>query len=166
MANKPDFYALLQPVVAGAGLFLEDATLRGAGRNQVLLITVDLADEHATGSVDSEKLTEVSYAISSALDDLKTDFGAYTLEVSTPGTDRPLTEARHFNRARGRLVNLTLQDGTKLLGRLLETGEELRVQLQDKAQTVRNIPLADVVRGKIEVELRKLDAKPTADGDN
>ena len=73
MANKPDFYALLQPVVAGAGLFLEEATLRGAGRNQVLLITVDLADEHATGSVDSEKLTEVSYAISSALDDLKTD---------------------------------------------------------------------------------------------
>lgn len=166
MANKPDFYALLQPVVAGAGLFLEEATLRGAGRSQVLIVTVDLADEHATGSVDSEKLTEVSYAISSALDDLKTDFGPYTLEVSTPGTDRPLTEARHFNRAKGRLVHLTLGSGEKVFGRLAESGAELQLQLQDKAQTVRSIPLADVVRGKIEVELRKLDAKPTADGDN
>ena len=42
----------------------------------------------------------------------------YVLEVSSPGTDRPLTEPRHFARNVGRLVAITLDDGSKIAGRL------------------------------------------------
>ena len=45
----------------------------------------------------------------------------YTLEVSTPGTDRVLTEPMHFRRTVGRLVEMTKGDGTQVTGRVLAT---------------------------------------------
>lgn len=145
------------PVVEAAGLYLEEVTVTRAGSTSVVRITVDLPDD-ALGSLDSDRLGDVSRAMSAALDTDDVVSGAYTLEISTPGTSRPLTELRHYKRARTRLVTLKMMDGSRVEGRLtdvLTDGDGDVLVLDGDSR----IPLRDVRRGKVEVELKKLDAQ-------
>jgi ribosome maturation factor RimP len=145
------------PVVEAAGLYLEEVTVTRAGSTSVVRITVDLPDD-ALGSLDSDRLGDVSRAMSAALDTDDVVSGAYTLEISTPGTSRPLTELRHYKRARTRLVTLKMMDGSRVEGRLtdvLTDGDGDVLVLDGDSR----IPLGDVRRGKVEVELKKLDAQ-------
>lgn len=150
------------PVVEAAGLYLEEVSASRAGSKSVVRITIDLPDD-AVGSLDSDSLGEVSRAVSAALDTDDVVSGAYTLEISTPGTSRPLTELRHFKRARSRLVTLKLTDGSRVEGRLTDvvadTDGDVLVLDDD-----RRIPVGDVVRGKVEVELKRLDDAQDAEG--
>lgn len=143
------------PVVEAAGLYLEAVGISQAGNKSVVRITIDLSDD-AVGSLDSDALGDVSRAISAALDADDVVAGAYTLEISTPGTSRPLTELRHFRRARTRLVALKMMDGSRVEGRLTDvlTGGDGDVLVLDGD---RRIPVDDVRRGKVEVELKRLD---------
>ncbi len=144
------------PVVDEAGLHLEDVTVSRAGSRSVVRVTLDLPED-AVGSVDSDTLGEVSRAVSAALDADDVVPGAYTLEVSTPGTSRPLTEPRHFRRARTRLVTLALVDGGTVHGRLVDVVREdaggTVLVLEDGTR----VALAQVRTGKVEVELKRLD---------
>jgi len=93
---------LLEPVVRAAGLDLESVRVGSAGRRRLLRVVVD-----ADGGVDLDNIALVSREASARLDDT----GAmgetpYTLEVSSPGVDRPLTQPRHWRRAVGRLVRV------------------------------------------------------------
>lgn len=145
------------PVVEAAGLYLEEVTVTRAGSTSVVRITVDLPDD-ALGSLDSDRLGDASRAMSAALDTDDVVSGAYTLEISTPGTSRPLTELRHYKRARTRLVTLNMMDGSRVEGRLtdvLTDGDGDVLVLDGDSR----IPLGDVRRGKVEVELKKLDAQ-------
>ena len=111
-------------------------------------------------------------ADSAALDETSPVNGEYTLEVSTPGTSRPLTQLRHFKRARTRLVRLTLRDGTAAFGRLAAVeGTELTFSPVDAATSrdVAGDPLtiafADIASAAVEVELTRARAgEDDADG--
>lgn len=145
------------PVVEAAGLYLEEVTVTRAGNTSVVRITIDLPDD-ALGSLDSDRLGDASRAMSAALDEDDVVAGAYTLEISTPGTSRPLTELRHYKRARTRLVTLKMMDGERVEGRLtdvLDDGDGDVLVLDGDNR----ISLGDVRRGKVEVELKKLDAQ-------
>ncbi len=146
--------AVIEPVVRAAGLSLEDVVVAPAGRRTVVRVVVDL-DDDAIGSLDLDTVGEVSREISAALDEADPVHGVYTLEVSTPGTDRPLTELRHFRRARTRLVRLVLTDGSTAEGRLVDADAAGYV-LQDHEGGRRTVEPASVVRGQIEVELTRL----------
>ena len=100
--------SVIAPVVRASGLFLEDVTIVGPAHRAVVRVTVDL-EENEVGSVELERVAEVSRAVSDALDASDLFPRAYQLEVSSPGTSRPLTEPRHFRRARTRLVRIELQ---------------------------------------------------------
>jgi ribosome maturation factor RimP len=92
--------ALLDPVVSAMGMDLEGVRVTSAGRRRVLRIVVD-----ADGGVSLDDIALVSRDLSAALDDsVVMGDHPYTLEVSSPGVDRPLTERRHWRRAIGRLV--------------------------------------------------------------
>ncbi|MCL3860205.1 ribosome maturation factor RimP [Actinotalea sp. K2] len=146
----------IEPVVAAAGLFLEDVAVVPAGRRSAVRVVVDL-DEDAVGSLDLDALSAVSREVSAALDAADPVRGEYVLEVSSPGTSRPLTELRHFRRARTRRVALTLTDGSVVTGRLIAAGPT-RYELEDEG-TTRTLDPALVVRGTVEVELTR--AGPT-----
>ncbi len=141
----------VEPAVQAADLYLEDVTVSLAGSRSVVRITVDLPED-AVGNLDLDAVAEVSRAINDALDASNAFPGAYTLEISTPGTSRPLTELRHFKRARGRIVRLTLTDGGNLEGRLREV-EDGRLLLTGAARE--SVALDDVARGAIQVELKR-----------
>ncbi len=145
--------AVIEPVVRAAGLVLEDVVVAPAGRRTVVRIVLDLAED-AIGSLDLDTVGEVSREISAALDAAEPVRGAYTLEVSSPGTDRPLTELRHFRRARTRRVRLVLADGTVQEGRLTEADAEGYV-LSDDHGAAWTVEPSAVLRGHVEVELTR-----------
>jgi ribosome maturation factor RimP len=95
---------LIEPVVAAAGMDLESVRMTVAGRRRLLRVIVD--SDHGVSLDDA---ADVSHEVSAVLDasDVLGDV-PYTLEVSSPGVDRPLTEPRHWRRARGRLVKVKL----------------------------------------------------------
>ena len=100
-----------------------------------------------------DRIAEVARVISDVLDEAQTMRGAYTLEVTSPGTSRPLTELRHFKRARTRLVEVDLNEGARFTARLTDVdGTDLVF-----ADGERRVPLADVRSGRVEVEMRHAD---------
>ena len=141
----------IAPAVRAAGLFLEDVTVHPAGKRTLVRVMVDLEADR-TGSLDLDQLAEVSRAVGAALDESDVVRGEHVLEVSSPGTDRPLTEPRHFARARGRLVAFVLTDGSQLTARVVAADDE-----SVEVEGGRTIALADVARAKVEVELSRLD---------
>ncbi|HVS69217.1 MAG TPA: ribosome maturation factor RimP [Mycobacteriales bacterium] len=135
---------LVEPVVTTAGYDLEDVVVSSAGRRSVVRVIVD-----RDGGIDLDEVAEVSRAVSDALDGANA-FGeaAYTLEVTSPGVDRPLTEPRHWRRNVGRLVEV---DGIK--GRILEaTDGGVAVEVGGES---RHIAYGDLGPGKIIVEFSR-----------
>jgi len=107
-----------------------------------------------------DAVAELSRSASALLDDLDTG-QAYLLEVSSPGVDRPLTAEKHFRRARGRRVELSLADGSTVTGRLGTTAEgtaELVVR-SGSSLTVRRLPLTGIRKAVVQVEFSPPSAK-------
>ncbi|GAB3204793.1 ribosome maturation factor RimP [Marinactinospora thermotolerans] len=140
---------LLEPVLAEAGLDLEAVEVTPAGRRRLLRVVVDSDD-----GVDLDSIGEVSQEVATALDasDLMGK-APYVLEVSSPGVDRPLTEPRHWRRARGRLVHAPLVGGGEVRGRVKHTddsGVTFDVEGRDQVHAY-----TELGRGKIQVEFRR-----------
>ncbi|MER6944749.1 ribosome maturation factor RimP [Nonomuraea sp. NPDC000554] len=150
---------LLEPVVGAEGLDLEDVTITQAGKRRLLRVIVD-----RDGGVSLDDVAEVSQAVSTALDeDDAMGHVAYTLEVSSPGVDRPLTEPRHWRRAAKRLVKAELKDGTVVEGRV-RSADDSAVEL-DVDGAVRALDYQDLTRGRVQVEFRRFDDDTDVDGD-
>lgn len=151
MASASDVRAILEPVVSAAGCDLEDVEIRAAGRRQLVRVLID-----ADGGVSLDTVASVSRSVSDALDaaDARLGFGAYVLEVSSPGVDRPLTLPRHFRRAIGRLVRVTLTGGRVVEGRITQCDEVSLTVV--KATKVFTVPLADIDVGKVQVEFKSV----------
>jgi ribosome maturation factor RimP len=146
--------SLLRPVVADGGLVLEGVTVTPAGKRRVVRVVVDLPDD-AVGSVDLDRVADVSHTVSDALDATDVLGGApYVLEVGTPGVDRPLTERRHWSRARTRLVAVTA-GGQELTGRVLQVDDDGVVLEVDGA--ARTLAWADLGPGRVQVEFSRKD---------
>lgn len=118
---------LLAPVVDGAGYVLETVGITSAGRRRVVRVVVDLPAD-AVGGLDLDAVADVSRVVSDALDSSDVlGSSSYVLEVGSPGVDRPLTERRHWSRARGRLVTAPLvppAEQAQVTGRVLDVGDD------------------------------------------
>lgn len=86
----------VEPVLASLGVELVEVEVKGGGGSRLVRLSVD-----REGGVDLETITEVSRAVSPALDDEDPIDGSYTLEVSSPGVERPLRRPDDFRRAVG-----------------------------------------------------------------
>jgi ribosome maturation factor RimP len=144
--------ALLAPLVTDAGYDLEDITVTTAGRRSLVRVTVD-----TDGGIDLDAVAAVSRIVSAALDADADDpaspralAGAYVLEVSSPGVDRPLTEPRHWRRATGRLVSCALADGGQLTGRV--SGVDDGGVTLEVAGAERRLAWPAISRGSVQVE--------------
>jgi ribosome maturation factor RimP len=116
------------------------------GNRKVVKVVVD-----AERGVELDEVAGASREVSRALDDADDAIaGSYTLEVTSPGLDRPLTLPRHWRRAYGRLVTLTKEDGsthTARVGRADEQGVELLF-----GQSLHRIAYTEIRRAVVEVE--------------
>ncbi|MGE0817984.1 MAG: ribosome maturation factor RimP [Candidatus Nanopelagicales bacterium] len=151
--------ALLEPAVASTGIDLEDVEIRTVGRRIVVRVLVD----SETG-VSLDQVAAASTAVSDALD-ADDPFGdePYTLEVSSPGVDRPLTLPRHWRRSTGRLVAVTTTKHEQVTGRVLAvTDAEVELEIDVKGRTSRRtLALADIAKAVVQVEFsRKGEPEP------
>lgn len=137
---------LIRPVAAAAGMDLESVRVTVAGRRRLLRVVVD--GDHGVSLDDA---AEVSREVSAALDatDVMGDV-PYTLEVSSPGVDRPLTEPRHWRRAAGRLVRVKTVTSGAVQGRVLAADDD-GVTL-DVAGGARRFGYGDLGAGAVQVE--------------
>jgi ribosome maturation factor RimP len=147
--DRQQLRSLLESAVGRTGAELEDVTDQRAGKRRLIRVVVD-----RDGGVSSDLITDVSHAVSAALDESDALGEApYVLEVTTPGVDRPLTEPRHWRRARGRLVKAVLADGGEVLGRV-QSSDEAGVTLL-VADTERTLGYGEVARAKMQVEFNR-----------
>jgi ribosome maturation factor RimP len=141
---------LIEPVIAAAGMDLESVRMTVAGKRRLLRIVVD--SDHGVSLDDA---ADVSREVSALLD-ASNVLGEvpYTLEVSSPGVDRPLTEPRHWRRARGRLVRVKVAGEGSVEGRVLAADAD-GVTL-DLPGGERRFPHADMGAGSVQVEFGRI----------
>jgi ribosome maturation factor RimP len=145
----------ITPVVSGLGFILEDVQVTRAGKSQIITCVVD-----GDSSLTLEQVAQVSREISAILD-VANFLGdqPFTLEVTSPGIDRPLTERRHWEKNLTRLVVVTLIDGSAVQGRITEltdNGVRLIENIKGRMKE-HNVEFADIKRAQIEVEFNRKD---------
>jgi ribosome maturation factor RimP len=155
--------ALASRIAASYGLDIFDVQYRREGPGMVLRIQIDRPGSGLTAeeSVSVEDCARVSRDVSAVLDVEDVVPTAYTLEVSSPGLDRPLRHAADYGRFRGRRAKVVMReavDGQMFFkGQLggLETdadrGRDVVVIVGDDGRTHR-VPIGLITRANLEVE--------------
>lgn len=153
---------VIRPVIAAAGMDLESVRVTAAGRRRLLRVVVD-SDQ----GVSLDDAATISRELSGALDAVAVmgDF-PYTLEVSSPGVDRPLTDQRHWRRAVGRLVQVAVTDsgGARPVSGRIAAADADGVTL-DVEGARRRFPYAALGPGAIQVEFGHPPSELGATGD-
>jgi ribosome maturation factor RimP len=146
---------VLEPAVAHLGLELEAVEVSSAGRRRLLRVIVDIeVDKDDAGGVTLDRLADATRAVSKALDaaDAMGD-QPYTLEVTSPGVDRPLTLPRHWRRNIGRKVAVTTIDQTRRTGRIRAVGDSsVTLEVGD---TELELGYDDIAKALVQVEFNR-----------
>lgn len=157
MALTDQITELIEPAVSAQGFFLEEVQLVSPGKHRIITCIVD-----GEVALNLDQVTSVSRVISELLDEspIMGDT-AFTLEVTSPGIDRPLTKPRHFAKNQDRLLKVTKSDGEVVTGRILSNTDNavtLTVEVKkDTAEVV--IAYADIKRAVVEIEFNRKDGK-------
>jgi len=141
---------LLDPVIKGAGFVLEEVKVTPAGKRRIVAVIID--GEERNPSLD--EVTVVSRKVSDILDTYS-QLGdlPFTLEVTTPGVDRPLTMPRHCAKNVGRLVKIIPLDGDSFVSRIASVNAD-SVTLES-----REIAFTDIKRAQIEIEFNRKEQR-------
>src|SRR4051794_37905498 len=161
MAREGDIAHQVREVAARVasvyGLDIFDVQFRREAHGMVLRVQIDRPGTGATEeeSVGVEDCARVSRDLSAVLDVEDIVPTAYTLEVSSPGLDRPLRGAGDFERFAGRRAKLVMREAidgqTFFKGRLAGVdGNAALIDTDDGAR--HRVPLTVVIRANLEVE--------------
>ena len=119
MPLNEEISAAIRPAIEATGNYLEELTITSAGKVKILTVIVD-SESH----LNLDQVTAVTKAISEIIEALPAlGYTPFTLEVTSPGLDRPLTKPRHWRRNLNRLVKITMSSGTLIEGRIVEVTE-------------------------------------------
>lgn len=145
MSNKEQVAAAISPAIQSLGFYIEDINITSAGKRSMLTVVVD-GDTH----LSLDQVTVATKAISEIVENLPTlGNNPFTLEVTSPGLDRPLTKPRHWRKNQDRLIKIVLTDGNEIKGRIKESNET-SVTVNEQV-----INFADIKRATLEVEFKK-----------
>jgi ribosome maturation factor RimP len=155
MAITDQIAQLVTPAVQAQGFFLEEVLLVSPGKHRIITCIVD-----GETSLNMDQVTAVSRAISELLDEApfmgETPF---TLEVTSPGVDRPLTQTRHFTKNVDRLLKVVRTDGEVVTGRITaNTDADVTLLVTEKKESKEIvIAFADIKRATVEIEFNRKD---------
>ena len=144
MPLNEDISAAIRPIIEATGNYLEELTITSAGKVKILTVIVD-SDSH----LNLDQITAVTKEISEVIEALE-ELGdsAFTLEVTSPGIDRPLTKPRHWRKNLDRLVKITMTSGQDIQGRIGEA-TETTVLVGDQ-----KVSFEDMKRAVLEIEFK------------
>jgi ribosome maturation factor RimP len=169
MSHKDQIRPAVEGPLGSLGLLVEDVAVTPAGRRRLVRIWIDRALDDLGPDTDSpteplslDEVADATRAVSQALDDADAmGEQPYTLEVTSPGLDRPLTRPHHFRRNVGRLVAVTPSEGAVVTGRIVRAGAQavvLEVPARGSASTTVELPYAGVSRAVVQVEFSRATA--------
>ena len=144
MSLNEDISVAIRPIIEASGNYLEELTITSAGKVKILTVIVD-SDSH----LNLDQITAVTKEISEVIETLQ-ELGdsAFTLEVTSPGIDRPLTKPRHWRKNFDRLVKITMTNGKDIQGRIGEA-TEANVLVGDQ-----KVSFEDIKRAVLEIEFK------------
>lgn len=145
--------ALIAPL-AEIGVDVEEVEVSPAGRRQVVRVSID-----RDGGVDLDLVAEVSRLVGGILDEepwASSLVGAYVLEVTSPGVDRPLVEQRHWRRAMGRMVRVEMKDTSVVEGRIDSVTDDGAVTIKGSQGDV-TLEREAVARAVVQVEFQRVE---------
>lgn len=140
---------VLSGPLGDSGIDLEGVEVSTAGRRRLVRVLVDKDD-----GISLDEVADATRLVGGVLDtsDVLGE-SPYTLEVTSPGIDRPLEHPRHWRRNRDRLVKVALVDGGSCEGRIKSVGEaEVTI---DVGGVDRVIAYNDVSKARIEIEFNR-----------
>ena len=155
MALKDQISELISPALQQAGYFLEDINVVSPGNHRIVTVIVD-----GESALNLDQVTVASKLVSELVDEApfmgETPF---TLEVTSPGIDRPLTLPRHFAKNVTRLLKVTKSDGSVITGRITSnTDTEVTLSVVEKKETKEVVvDLSDIKRAVVEIEFNRKD---------
>jgi ribosome maturation factor RimP len=155
MALKDQISELITPALQQAGYFLEDVNIVSPGQHRIVTVIVD-----GESGLNLDQVTVASKLVSELLDEApfmgETPF---TLEVTSPGIDRPLTLPRHFAKNVDRLLKVTKNDGVVVTGRIRSNTEiAVTLEVAEKKEVKEvTVALADIKRATVEIEFNRKD---------
>ena len=158
MSGSPPKEALLEVLtqpLTDTGLDVEEVEISNAGRRRLIRVLVD-----KDGGVTLDDIAGAATVVGRVLDD--TDVlgeSPYTLEVTSPGVDRPLTLPRHWRRNVDRLVSVRPTEGGAFTGRVVEAGAD-SATLDVKGRR-RKVAYTDVAKAKVEIEFNRRPSGPS-----
>ena len=144
---------LISPAVSEAGFFLEEVQIASPGSHRIITCVVD-----GQTPLNLDQVTVASRLISELLDTAEfMGETAFTLEVTSPGVDRPLTHPRHWRKNLTRLIKVTLLDGSTTIGRLTEFNESYAILVENIKGRIKehSIAFADIKRAVVEIEFNR-----------
>ncbi|MEY3156140.1 MAG: hypothetical protein RL257_160 [Actinomycetota bacterium] len=145
---------LLSPVITKAGFVLEEVTVTPVGKRRLVAVVIDREDTNPS----LDEVTVVSKEVSAILDNYS-QMGEmpFTLEVTTPGIDKPLVLPRHWKKNIGRLVKITPKQGEKYVARIQGFADnQITLELKNESLIV---SLSDIAKAQIEVEFNRKEVK-------
>jgi ribosome maturation factor RimP len=144
MPLNEDISAAIRPIIEASGNYLEELTITSAGKVKILTVIVD-SDSH----LNLDQITAATKEISEVIETLE-ELGdsAFTLEVTSPGIDRPLTKPRHWRKNFDRLVKITMTSGQDIQGRIGEA-TETTVLVGDQ-----KVSFEDIKRAVLKIEFK------------
>jgi ribosome maturation factor RimP len=138
----------LEPLLAAREVDLEDVVVSRAGKRTLVRIVVD-----KDGGIDLDGIASLNELIGDAVEQSEIlGDSPYLLEITSPGTDRPLTLPRHWRRNAGRLVKVTTHDDT-FEGRILDADDDAVVTAV--ADGTRRLTYDEVVRAVVQIEFNR-----------
>jgi ribosome maturation factor RimP len=147
MSNKEQVAAAITPAIESLGFYVEDIAITSAGKRSMLTVIVD-GDTH----LSLDQVTVATKAISEIVENLPTlGNNPFTLEVTSPGLDRPLTKPRHWQKNKDRLIKIILNDGKEITGRIKDS-TQTAVTVDEQV-----INLADMKRATLEIEFKQVN---------
>ena len=147
---------LISPAVTEAGFYLEEVQIASPGSHRTVTCVVD-----GPTPLNLDQVTVVSRIISELLDSSDAIGDTpFTLEVTSPGVDRPLTEVRHWTKNLTRLIKTTLNDGSIITGRLTEFDESNATLVENIKGRIKNhtVAFSEIKRAVVEIEFNRKDA--------
>lgn len=154
MADITRLIEVIEPEAAALGFELVRVKLSGQGEERTLQV---MAEDPATGQLVVEQCMALSRRVSDRIDEIEEQGeelvqGAYNLEVSSPGIDRPLTRAKDYANWAGHEVNISLNepvgDHRRLRGELLGIEGET-VAVEDRKAGRIEVPLQTIHSAKL-----------------
>jgi ribosome maturation factor RimP len=140
---------VVKPIIQSEGMELVDLEYRRENRGRVLRLYID-----QEGGVTLNDCASISHEIDRNLEVEGIPPGGYTLEVSSPGLNRPLKEEADFHRFKNRKVKVRtaapIEDKKTFRGRLLACHDGM-VEIEDEDRVVR-IPLTQITKANLEYE--------------